>query len=111
MLLCSRGFYSLYYEQNMKGCLTMEKKKIDALFEEGKFEELVGFLEAEVYYDVNVQVAFYLGDEYITTVEKDFHLKGNDSTYSAKAVKYLPASVEYELVSNDILNHIKKGNE
>lgn len=29
------------------------------------------------------------------------------STYSAKAVKYYPASVEYELVSNDILNHIK----
>ncbi|MBR5472544.1 MAG: UDP-N-acetylmuramoyl-L-alanyl-D-glutamate--2,6-diaminopimelate ligase, partial [Clostridia bacterium] len=32
---------------------------------------------------------------------------GNDSTYSAKAVKYRPTSVEYELVSNDILNHIK----
>ena len=31
----------------------------------------------------------------------------DNSTYSAKAVKYLPASVEYELVSNDILNHIK----
>ena len=29
------------------------------------------------------------------------------STYSAKAVKYYPTSVEYELVSNDILNHIK----
>ena len=32
---------------------------------------------------------------------------GNDSTYSAKAVKYYPTCVEYELVSNDILNHIK----
>lgn len=31
----------------------------------------------------------------------------DDSTYSAKAVKYLPTSVEYELVSNNILNHIK----
>lgn len=31
----------------------------------------------------------------------------DSSTYSAKAVKYQPASVEYELVSNDILNHIK----
>ena len=29
------------------------------------------------------------------------------STYSAKAVKYFPTSVEYELVSNNILNHIK----
>lgn len=32
---------------------------------------------------------------------------GDGSTYSAKAVKYYPTSVEYELVSNDILNHIK----
>ena len=32
---------------------------------------------------------------------------GDSSTYSAKAVKYYPASVEYELVSNNILNHIK----
>lgn len=32
---------------------------------------------------------------------------GDSSTYSAKAVKYQPASVEYELVSNTILNHIK----
>ena len=31
----------------------------------------------------------------------------DSSTYSAKAVKYYPASVEYELVSNDILHHIK----
>ena len=30
----------------------------------------------------------------------------DDSTYSAKAIKYLPTSVEYELVSNNILNHI-----
>lgn len=32
---------------------------------------------------------------------------GDNSTYSAKAVKYYPTSVEYELVSNNILNHIK----
>lgn len=32
---------------------------------------------------------------------------GNSSTFSAKAVNYYPTSVEYELVSNDILNHIK----
>ncbi|MBE6810622.1 MAG: UDP-N-acetylmuramoyl-L-alanyl-D-glutamate--2,6-diaminopimelate ligase [Ruminococcaceae bacterium] len=32
---------------------------------------------------------------------------GDESTYSAKAVKYWPTSVEYELVSNNILNHIK----
>lgn len=32
---------------------------------------------------------------------------GDSSTYSAKAVNYYPASVEYELVSNEILNHIK----
>ncbi len=31
----------------------------------------------------------------------------DDSTYSAKAIKYLPTSVEYELVSNEILNHVK----
>lgn len=32
---------------------------------------------------------------------------GNDSTYSAKAINYRPASVEYELVSDEILQHIK----
>lgn len=32
---------------------------------------------------------------------------GDNSTYSAKAIKYNPTSVEYELVSNNILNHIK----
>ena len=32
---------------------------------------------------------------------------GNDSTYSAKGIKYRPSSVEYELVSDNILNHIK----
>ena len=31
----------------------------------------------------------------------------NDSTYSAKAIKYKPASVEYELVGDNMLNHIK----
>lgn len=32
---------------------------------------------------------------------------GNDSTYSAKAIKYRPASVDYEFVSDTLLNHIK----
>lgn len=32
---------------------------------------------------------------------------GNNSTFSAKAINYRPASVEYELVSDDILQHIK----
>lgn len=32
---------------------------------------------------------------------------GNDSTYSAKGINYRPASVEYELVSNDFIQHIK----
>lgn len=32
---------------------------------------------------------------------------GNYSSYSAKAIKYRPSSVEYELVSDNILNHIK----
>lgn len=31
----------------------------------------------------------------------------DSATYSAKAVQYYPASVEYELVSDTILNHIK----
>lgn len=32
---------------------------------------------------------------------------GNDSSYSAKAINYRPASVDYELVSNSIIQHIK----
>lgn len=32
---------------------------------------------------------------------------GNNSTFSAKAINYRPASVEYELVSDNILQHIK----
>lgn len=32
---------------------------------------------------------------------------GNDSTYSAKAVKYKPASVEYEFVSDTQIAHVK----
>ncbi len=32
---------------------------------------------------------------------------GNDSTFSAKAINYRPASVEYELVSDSVLQHIK----
>lgn len=32
---------------------------------------------------------------------------GDSATYSAKAVNYYPTSVEYELVSDTILNHIK----
>lgn len=34
---------------------------------------------------------------------------GDSATYSAKAVNYYPTSVEYELVSNSMLNHIKFG--
>ncbi len=32
---------------------------------------------------------------------------GDNSTYSAKAIKYKPASVDYELVGNNTINHIK----
>ena len=32
---------------------------------------------------------------------------GDDATYSAKAIKYGPTSVDYELVSNNVLNHIR----
>ena len=32
---------------------------------------------------------------------------GNDSTYSAKAIKYKPESVEYEFVSDSEISHIK----
>ena len=32
---------------------------------------------------------------------------GNDATYSAKAINYRPQGVEYELVSDDIIQHIK----
>ena len=32
---------------------------------------------------------------------------GNESTFSAKAINYRPASVEYELVSDSVLQHIK----
>lgn len=32
---------------------------------------------------------------------------GNESTYSAKAIKYRPASVDYEFVSDSLINHIK----
>ncbi|MBR6502652.1 MAG: UDP-N-acetylmuramoyl-L-alanyl-D-glutamate--2,6-diaminopimelate ligase [Clostridia bacterium] len=31
----------------------------------------------------------------------------DDATYSAKAIKYGPTSVDYELVSNNVLNHIR----
>ncbi len=52
-------------------------------------------------------------DEYCSQLTEGLDCKivsyslGDSSTYSAKAVKYSPASVEYELVSNDLLNHIK----
>lgn len=52
-------------------------------------------------------------DEYCEQLIKNLNCKivsyslNNSSTYSAKAVKYYPTSVEYELVSNNILNHIK----
>lgn len=31
----------------------------------------------------------------------------DSSTYSAKAIKYYPSSVEYELVSNNVLHHVR----
>lgn len=52
-------------------------------------------------------------DPYAEQLVKDLSCKvvtystGNESTYSAKAIHYYPASVEYELVSNDILRHIR----
>ncbi len=32
---------------------------------------------------------------------------GNESNYSAKAIKYRPSSVDYEFVSDSLINHIK----
>lgn len=52
-------------------------------------------------------------DEYCSSLIEGLECKvvsyslSDESTYSAKAIKYRPTSVEYELVSNDILNHIK----
>ena len=52
-------------------------------------------------------------DEYANELMKGIDCKivtystGNDSTYSAKAIKYRPASVDYEFVSDSMLNHIK----
>ncbi len=52
-------------------------------------------------------------DEYYDSIIRDLdcnvitYSAGNGSTYSAKAINYYPASVEYELVSDNILNHIK----
>lgn len=52
-------------------------------------------------------------DEYAAELIKGLDCKvvtystGNDSTYSAKAIKYRPASVDYELVSDTLINHIK----
>lgn len=43
----------------------MEKKKIDALFEEGRFEELVGFLEAEVAEDYEEYTMLKLAQAYL----------------------------------------------
>ncbi len=52
-------------------------------------------------------------DEYSTAISSDLNCKvstyslGNNSTYSAKAIKYRPASVDYEFVSDTQINHIK----
>ena len=52
-------------------------------------------------------------DEYAIAISKDLACKvltysvGNDSTYSAKAINYRPASVDYEFVSDSEINHIK----
>lgn len=52
-------------------------------------------------------------DEYADTLIEGLDCRvvtyslGNAATYSAKAINYYPTSVEYELVSDTILNHIK----
>lgn len=52
-------------------------------------------------------------DEYAQDIIKDLTCKvvtysaGNNSTYSAKAIKYRPTMVDYELVSDNFINHIK----
>ena len=52
-------------------------------------------------------------DEYCTKLVEGLACKvvsyslGDDTTYSAKAIKYGPTSVDYELVSNNVLNHIR----
>ncbi len=52
-------------------------------------------------------------DEYAERIAEGLSCKvvtystNNNSTFSAKAIKYSPASVDYELVSNEILQHIK----
>ena len=54
-----------------------------------------------------------LDDEYSQGILEGLECKkvtystGNDATFSAKAIDYKPASVEYELVSDSILQHIK----
>jgi len=52
-------------------------------------------------------------DEYSSKISEDLNCKvstyslSDSSTYSAKAVKYRPSSVEYEFVSDTQINHIK----
>lgn len=52
-------------------------------------------------------------DEYAAAISEGLDCKvatysaGNDSTYSAKAINYRPSSVEYEFVSDTVINHIK----
>lgn len=52
-------------------------------------------------------------DEYCTRLVEGLDCKvvsyslNDDSTFSAKAIKYSPTSVDYELVGNSVLNHIK----
>lgn len=54
-----------------------------------------------------------LDDEYATQLVKGLDCKittyslGDNSTYSAKAIKYRPDSVSFELIGNDTINHIK----
>lgn len=52
-------------------------------------------------------------DEYASAITEGLDCRvvscsmGDSATYSAKAVRYMPSSVEYELVSDTILKHIK----
>lgn len=52
-------------------------------------------------------------DEYASQLMDDLKCKvvtysaGNDSTYSAKGINYRPVSVDYEFVSDTLINHVK----
>lgn len=72
------------------------------------------YLEAKKKLFSMCKVAIVNGDdEYCNRLVDGLNCKvvsyslGDDATYSAKAIKYGPTSVDYELVSNNVLNHIR----